>query len=204
MRLSECKRCSLSKTRLNVVKPRGSTKSRIVFVGEAPGKNEDKIGKPFIGKSGYWMDRILKSLGLSSPNDYFITNVIQCRPVDSKGNNGKPTIGQILKCAPILNIQLNRVRPNLIIVMGGYAKDRLLNIPGPIGNYAGQLFWSEVYKNIFVMYHPATLVYNKKKYKPIFKKHLKILKRIIRDMDIMGEKKYWKKIGKNDGVGWLT
>lgn len=192
MKLKNCNKCSLSKTRKNVVVGKGSLDASIVFLGEAPGKNEDKIGKPFVGRAGKKLDWILEHTDIE--DDYYITNVVKCLPKRKNGKNGKPTKEQIKKCGKWLDIQLNKIRPNLIVTLGDYAKNRVLDLPErPLENYAGRIFISERYNLIFVMYHPATLLYNKKKYLPYFKKHIKKLNKMIEVLDLRSEE-YWEKI----------
>jgi len=207
--LANCKRCSLHQHRTNVVfgadiLKNSVGKARIVFIGEAPGRDEDKQEVPFVGKAGQLLQKIIKGIGLEE-EDYYITNTVKCRPVKSGTNkNGKPTITQTLKCASLLNKELNAIKPNLIITLGGYAKDRILDIPGPITPLENTLYWSETYKNVFVMLHPANLIYDKEKYKPVFQKNVKKLKKIIKDMDILSpEAKVWEEIDTKKELLWL-
>ncbi len=208
--LANCKRCSLHQYRNNVVfnadiLKKSAGKARIVFIGEAPGKDEDRLGVPFVGKAGKILHKIIEGIGLKE-EDYYITNVVKCRPTKDEGRkNGKPTLTQILKCAPILNKELNVIKPNLIITLGAYSKDRILDIPGPITPIANQLYWSETYKNVYVMLHPASLIYDKEKYMPIFKEGIRMLKKVISDFDVLSpEVKFWEEINTKKELLWLS
>ena len=195
MKLKNCTGCSLSKTRANVVVGKGSLNAKVVFLGDLPIKKEDESGIPFIGKEGKMFDKVLKAAGLSE-GDYYVTNVIKCRNLLPNGMAGKPTPEQIVKCGRWLNIQLNRIKPGLIVAMGGYAKDRLLDLPGPVSRFVGKAFVSETYNTVFVMYHPATLLYNYDEYRPKFRKHLAKLRQLIAALDLENEN-YWNKIEPN-------
>ena len=198
MKLKNCNRCSLSETRDKVVVGRGSLDAKVVFIGEAPGQAKSKTGIPFIGQAGKMFDKIVKAIGLEE-NDFYVTNVIKCIPLRQNGKNGKPTVEQIVKCGKWLNIQLNRIKPNIIVTLGGYAKNRVLDLPGPIGKYVGKSFVSEIYNVVFVMYHPATLLYNKKEYLPKFKRHIADLKKLMAELDV-DNSNYWKEIKPTEGL----
>jgi len=187
MKHSECTLCSLRKHRTQVVLPKIVGTPEYGFIGEAPGKNEDKSGEPFVGAAGQWEKRIRKFLGIN--NNYFITNVVSCRPVVLDGNgkivkNGKPTAHQMMKCSVWLDKLIERYKVRLLILYGDYATRQVLGFYPPLYSYVGKFFESSRYgnKKCFVLYHPACLVYDKKMYKPKFNKHLTHLKTFIHDV----------------------
>ena len=179
MKLGQCKKCSLSKTRTQVCIPRGSITAKVMFVGEAPGEKEDKEGVPFIGPAGQYLEKIIKAMGLKE-GDYYITNVVKCRPVKN-GRNAKPSPGQISRCAPYLDREIKKIKPLVLIALGGYAKDRLLDIPGAVGKFVGNVYENK-YGRIYVMYHPASILYNKEEMIKAFKKHIKYFKIVYQDL----------------------
>lgn len=149
-----CEKCSLHKTRTNTVPGSGSVMSDIVFVGEAPGKDEDEQGLPFVGRSGKLLTKVLEELGRSR-KDVFILNVIKCRPPE----NRDPSSEEIKQCTPYLKKQLEIVKPKVIITLGKYASQNLLDTDAGIGMLRGQ--WHE-YEGIPLMavYHPAYILRN--------------------------------------------
>ena len=152
--IKNCLNCSLGKTRTNFVFGSGNPNSNIVFVGEAPGKNEDLEGKPFVGRSGKLLDKILHAINLSR-NDVYILNVIKCRPPENRNPNAQ----EIEECEPYLKEQLNIIKPKLIVALGRVSamtllqtKESLLNLRNKIHQYEGIDF--------LVTYHPAALLRN--------------------------------------------
>lgn len=161
--------------------PRGNLAAKVVFVGEAPGEKEDKAGIPFIGPAGQYLEKIIKAMGLKK-GDYYITNVVKCRPIKSGTNrNGKPTRGQISKCAPYLDKEIKRIKPLITVALGGYAKDRLLDLPGSMSKFVGKAYKNK-YGVVYVMYHPASILYDKENKIKEFKKHIKYFKTILEDL----------------------
>ena len=152
--IKNCLNCSLGKTRTNFVFGSGNPNSNIVFVGEAPGKNEDLEGKPFVGRSGKLLDKILHAINLSR-NDVYILNVIKCKPPENRNPNAQ----EIEECEPYLKEQLNIIKPKLIVALGRVSamtllqtKESLLNLRNKIHQYEGIDF--------LVTYHPAALLRN--------------------------------------------
>lgn len=186
-KLSQCRRCDLWKTRKNVVIGRGNKRASILFVGEAPGKNEDEQGEPFVGSAGSWFDKIIDFLKLDE-DDYYLTNVLKCRPHISRDNgttkNRKPEVVEIQACLPWLNAQIRKINPELIILMGDVVLSAVLGFSGIIKNgHRGRAYYegNTIY---FVLCHPAILVYNKKDQLAEYKKDLKALKDLIRKVGI--------------------
>jgi len=157
--IKDCTKCSLSETRTNFVFGMGNPNSDIVFVGEAPGKNEDLQGKPFVGRGGKLLDKILLAIDLTR-KDIYILNVLKCRPPE----NRDPNSNEIETCEPYLKKQLKIIKPKLIVALGRISamtllrtKESLTNLRNKIHKYEGI--------DLLVTYHPAALLRN-----PNFKK----------------------------------
>ena len=152
--LGDCRRCPLAGTRRQLVFGVGNPQARLVLVGEAPGREEDERGEPFVGEAGRLLDRILFAMGLSRAEVY-ICNVLKCRPPD----NRDPEPGEIACCEPFLIRQLTAIRPQVIVALGLFAVQTLLQSKVPIGKVRGT--WQE-YQGIPLMptYHPAYLLRN--------------------------------------------
>jgi DNA polymerase len=155
-----CRKCDLGLLRTNAVPGEGNSKARIVLVGEGPGADEDAQGRPFVGRAGQLLDRIIEACGLNR-SDIFICNVLKCRPPD----NRDPRPEEIKACLPYLQRQIEIIEPEIIIAMGAHAARTLLNTNRPIGQLRGQ--FHEYYAglgrpSIKVMptYHTAYLLRN--------------------------------------------
>lgn len=114
--LGDCKRCGLCQTRTNIVFGVGNAEAKIMFVGEAPGADEDRKGEPFVGKAGQLLDRWLTDLGLSRA-DVYIANVLKCRPP----GNRDPKPEEVAKCSPFLRAQIRAIRPGVVVALGRHA-----------------------------------------------------------------------------------
>ena len=155
-----CRKCAvLCDTRTKVVFGSGDEKARLVFVGEAPGYNEDQQGLPFVGRAGGLLDKILSAIGMNR-DEVYITNILKCRPPE----NRNPLNDEIANCEPYLIGQLDLIKPKLICALGTYAAQTLLRTKTPISKLRGRF---HLYHNILLMptYHPAFLLRN-----PSFKK----------------------------------
>ena len=150
--MGECTRCKLHKTRTNIVFGVGSPKARLMFVGEAPGEDEDLQGFPFVGKAGQLLTKMIEAMGLRR-DDVYICNTVKCRPP----NNRNPEPDELLACEPFLKGQLGAVKPEVIVTLGKFAAQALLREQTPITRLRGQ--WRE-YEGIPVMptFHPAYLL----------------------------------------------
>ena len=152
----ECQRCQLCEGRANVVGPSGDLNARLVFVGEAPGATEDIIGKPFVGKAGKMLDRLLAENGL--PRDWImITNAVKCRPP----NNRRPTREEVDACRPYLVDDL-RGRC-LVVALGLTASEGLLGRKVSLKVDANKVFQVDLgQETISVMptYHPSACLFN--------------------------------------------
>ena len=152
--LGDCCRCGLGKTRNKLVFGVGNPNARLVLVGEAPGREEDEKGEPFVGEAGRLLDRILFAMGLSR-DEVYICNVLKCRPP----NNRDPEPDEVATCEPFLIRQLAAIQPEMIVALGRFAIQTLLRSKVPIGKLRGT--WQE-YQGIPLMptYHPAYLLRN--------------------------------------------
>lgn len=151
-----CNRCVLCKSRQNVVIERGNRTAKWLFVGEAPGAEEDKEGKPFVGKAGQLLDKMILSMNLDQNKDVYICNVIKCRPP----NNRNPDNEEINNCKNYLYNQINMVSPTIIIALGRFATQALLE--DNLFSINKLRLKKNFYKNIpvVVTYHPAYLLRN--------------------------------------------
>ena len=156
-----CRKCAhLAASRKNVVFGVGDIHSPLIFVGEAPGADEDEQGEPFVGKAGQLLTRIIQTMGFTRETVY-IANILKCRP-DTPGQtmgNRKPTPEEMQTCLPYLLAQLDIIQPKVIVALGATAVEGLLGKSGGITRLRGQ--WQE-FRGVPVMptYHPAYLLRN--------------------------------------------
>ncbi len=152
--LGDCKRCKLHDKRNHIVFGEGSSTADLVFVGEAPGRDEDMQGKPFVGRAGKLLTDIIKAMGLER-KDVYICNILKCRPPE----NRNPESDEIVACEPFLIKQLEAIRPRVICAMGKFAAQTLLETGAAISMLRGRF---HSYHGIKLMptYHPAYLLRN--------------------------------------------
>jgi uracil-DNA glycosylase family 4 len=150
--LGDCTRCKLHRTRTNIVFGVGNPRARLMFVGEAPGEDEDLQGFPFVGKAGQLLTKMIEAMGLRR-DDVYICNTVKCRPP----NNRNPEPDELLACEPFLKGQLGAVKPEVIVTLGKFAAQSLLREQTPISRLRGQ--WRQ-YEGVPVMptFHPAYLL----------------------------------------------
>lgn len=174
--LGDCCRCLLSQGREHIVFGCGNENARVVFVGEAPGREEDKQGIPFVGEAGRLLDRMLFAMGLSR-EDVYICNVQKCRPPGDRD----PQPDEIMACEPFLARQLSAIRPRVIVTLGRFAAQVLLKDQEAISLLRGQ--WRE-YEGIPLMptYHPAYLLRNPATKREVWE-DLKLVMSRLRDSD---------------------
>ena len=153
--VAECTACGLCKTRRNTVFGVGDESAQWMIVGEAPGAEEDARGEPFVGQAGRLLDSMLAALKLGRADNVYIANVLKCRPP----GNRNPEPGEVAQCSPHLVRQLELIRPKLILAMGRFAAQTLLNTEASIASLRGKL---HEYKGVpvIVSYHPAYLLRN--------------------------------------------
>ncbi|HLL70502.1 MAG TPA: uracil-DNA glycosylase [Pyrinomonadaceae bacterium] len=150
--VGECLRCPLHKSRTKIVHSEGNAKARLMFVGEAPGADEDASGRPFVGRAGQLLNKIIEAIGLKR-EDVFIGNVNRCRPPQ----NRTPTHEEAATCKPFLLREIALLRPEVIVVLGNTAMKNLLDTKEGITKLRGTFM---DYKGIKVMptFHPAYLL----------------------------------------------
>jgi DNA polymerase len=148
-----CRRCILSTSRTHAVPGEGNPSTVVMFIGEGPGFEEDRQGRPFVGRSGQYLNSVMEEVGIQR-SDVFITNVVKCRPP----NNRLPRKGEIGTCTlHYLYAQIEMINPKLIVLLGGVAAKTLLGVKN-IGAVRGRLIEKEGRKYL-VGYHPAVRFY---------------------------------------------
>lgn len=155
-----CRKCELGSSRKNAVPGEGNPNARIMFVGEAPGADEDAQGRPFVGRAGKLLDKIIIACGLNR-SDVFIGNILKCRPP----GNRDPKAEEIVSCLPYLQEQIEVIRPEVIVALGAHAAKTLLGSKKAIGQLRGR--FHEYYTSpdaepvkLMPTYHPAYLLRN--------------------------------------------
>ena len=178
--IKECKKCDLYRTRNNLVFGEGNPGSKLVFIGEAPGREEDREGRPFVGEAGKLLTRLIKGIGLERSAVY-ITNIIKCRPPE----NRDPLPEEIEKCRGYLLHQLEIIKPKLLCTLGRHSTYSLLGISGPFGNIRGKVYEykgiSETSLKVVPTYHPAALLYHPGWSNDVME-DLKIIKQLYEDV----------------------
>ena len=161
--INQCKKCELSLTRLNTVPGEGSMNAKVVLVGEAPGKKEDELGRPFVGRAGLLLDSLLDGVG-QQRNEIYILNILKCRPP----KNRRPKKAEIESCENYLMGQLEDLKPRVVAPMGNsslsYFQRKYGLEKAVIGDVHGKSFeiktgWGPTL--LFPLYHPAAAIYNR-------------------------------------------
>lgn len=149
-----CPKCDLCQTRTRTVFGEGDPDARLMFIGEAPGENEDLQGRPFIGKAGELLTKMINGMGLAR-DEIYIVNIVKCRPPD----NRVPSSDEVATCTPYLERQIELVRPEVIVTLGLPSSQYMLQSKTPMGKMRGQ--W-HAWRGIALMptYHPAYLLRN--------------------------------------------
>jgi len=170
---ANCRQCPLAQTRKNVVFGAGSLKAQVVFVGEAPGADEDEQGRPFVGRAGQLLtDIIVKGMKLAR-KDVYICNILKCRPP----GNRNPLPEEINQCEPFLKKQLQLIRPRVICALGKFAAQTLLKMETPITALRGRFYDYEGIK-LMPTYHPAYLLRNPSAKKQVWEDVQRIMKEV--------------------------
>jgi DNA polymerase len=152
--LGDCRRCRLHAGRSHLVFGEGSPHARLVFVGEGPGFDEDRLGRPFVGRAGKLLDKMIQAIQLKR-EEVYICNVVKCRPPD----NRTPSTDEIEICSPFLFRQLEAIQPDVICVLGLCAAQTLLERAPSMGGVRGKLMkWRGI--PLMCTYHPAYLLRN--------------------------------------------
>lgn len=159
-KVGKCRKCGLGAERTNAVPGEGNSNAQIVFVGEAPGADEDAQGRPFVGRAGKLLDKIINAMGLQR-QDVFICNILKCRPP----GNRDPKPDEINSCLPYLQKQIETLNPEIIVALGAHAAKTLLDTSETIGKLRGR-FHEYVTSpgrepvKLMPTYHPAYLLRN--------------------------------------------
>ena len=156
----QCRKCGLGSLRTNAVPGEGNPNARIMFVGEGPGADEDAQGRPFVGRAGQLLDKVISAMGLKR-SEVFIGNILKCRPPE----NRDPRADEIINCLPYLQRQIEIIEPEIIVALGAHAAKTLLNTTKSIGQLRGQ--FHEYYSGLgrppiklMATYHTAYLLRN--------------------------------------------
>jgi DNA polymerase len=165
-----CRKCPLGRARLNFVFGTGNPDAALMFVGEGPGFDEDHKGEPFVGRAGQLLNKIIAAMGLLR-EDVYIANITKCHPMidpsnpDKRGNDRPPTSEEMAGCMPILEEQMNIIKPRVLCALGSTAAKGLLKTDEAIGKLRGKVFdftagGGAVKMKLVPTYHPAALLRN--------------------------------------------
>lgn len=176
-----CERCHLREKCTQVVMGEGSIKNKIMFIGEGPGADEDRIGRPFVGRAGRLLDRIFKAINIKR-EDVYITNIVKCRPP----NNRTPTINEAKACMPILKSEINLIDPKVIVPLGSTALKYIVDRDMAITKHRGKWIKRGKYY-LFPTFHPAYLLRNANMKKAAWR-DFKVIKKAILRINELKEK----------------
>jgi DNA polymerase len=151
----KCTKCDLCKTRANSVPGKGNFQSKVIFVGEAPGRNEDKSGEPFVGVAGQKLSIALEEAGISR-DEVYITNIVKCRPP----NNRVPSTNERNTCQEYLKQEISIIKPKIICLLGNTAFNSILG-GSEITKFRGKIVQKDN-QLYFLTIHPAATIYNQK------------------------------------------
>jgi len=175
--VGDCSRCRLGTSRDMLVFGEGNPDAGIVFVGEGPGANEDRTGRPFVGRAGKLLDRILEAIGLDRDSVY-IANVVKCRPP----GNRTPSSHEVERCLWILTEQLSIMNPGAIIALGASAARTLTGSRSGIGQMRGDFHrYGDI--PLLVTYHPAALLRSESLKRPVWE-DMKMLRKLLDELEL--------------------
>lgn len=178
-----CKKCPLHKSRISVVFGEGCPGTKVMFVGEGPGYDEDRQGRPFVGRAGQLLTKIIESIGLKR-EDVYITNIVKCHPMinpgtpDRRGNDRPPTEEEVSQCLPFLKKQIAVIKPVAMMTLGNSAARTLLGTQTGISKLRGQVHDMDNIK-LIPTYHPAALLRNPS-LKPYVWEDMKLLRCLLK------------------------
>ncbi len=174
--LGDCQRCKLHSGRNKIVFGQGNPRAELVFVGEGPGAEEDRQGVPFVGKAGELLTRMIEAMGFTR-DEVYICNIVKCRPP----RNRDPEPDEVTACEPFLKAQLAILQPRVIVAMGKYAAQTLLDDKTPISRLRGQ--WSS-YAGVDLMptFHPAYLLRNASAKRPVWQDLQEVVRHLGREL----------------------
>ena len=176
---SNCSKCALCESRTHIVPDRGNSEARVMIIGEAPGENEDRQGKAFVGRAGRLLDQMMKDAGFDTDQDSLIVNVVKCRPPDNRA----PKPEEVKACFPFLARQIELVKPSYILLLGATAmkhvfpEKKSFSMASQVGNF----FTDPKYPGVecMALFHPAYLLRDPRK-KPLMAEHIERFKRAWR------------------------
>ena len=172
-----CTKCPLCQSRTLAVPGDGKTSARVMLIGEAPGREEDETGHPFVGAAGRFLDHVLEGTGINR-DDLFITNIVKCRPP----NNRTPRAGEVETCTSnYLFEQIELINPALIMLLGGVAAKRMLGVKS-VNEARGRLIEREG-RNYIVGYHPAVRFYREDLGEKVME-DFALLKRVLKKLSL--------------------
>jgi DNA polymerase len=160
--IGDCRRCKLAPTRTNIVFGSGNPTADLVFVGEAPGFDEDQQGLPFVGRAGQLLTKIIESIGLKR-EEVYICNVLKCRPPE----NRNPEPDEVASCKPFMLRQLQAIRPKIVCCLGTFAAQTVLQTAAPISRLRGK-FHDIDGMRIIATFHPAYLLRSPEKKREVW------------------------------------
>jgi uracil-DNA glycosylase family 4 len=173
--LGDCKRCKLHRTRQTIVFGEGNERATLMFIGEGPGYDEDVQGRPFVGKAGQLLTKIIESINLPR-EEVYIANIIKCRPPQ----NRNPEPDEIQSCNPFLMKQIRVIRPRIICALGTFSAQTLLKTDTKISALRGKFFDLEGIK-VIPTYHPAFLLRNPERKREVWEDMKKIAEGLNND-----------------------
>ena len=166
--VAACPRCKLAKSRTRVVFGQGNPRAELMFVGEAPGRDEDEQGAPFVGAAGQLLTKIVEAMGMKR-DEVYIVNTVLCRPP----NNRNPEPDEIATCRPFLEEQIRLVRPRVIVTLGTFAAQAILETKDPISQLRGR--WHVAHgARVMPTFHPAFLLRSPNRKKDVWEDMQKV------------------------------
>jgi len=171
--LGDCRRCMLCETRKNLVFGVGSSSARVLFVGEAPGRDEDLQGEPFVGEAGQLLTKMIRAMGYER-QEVYICNVLKCRPPE----NRNPSPEEITECSPFLLRQVRSIAPKAIVALGTFASQTLLETREPISRLRGR-FHDYHGTPLMPTFHPAFLLRSPEKKREVWEDLQKVMKLML-------------------------
>lgn len=170
--LEDCRRCALSETRTTIVFGVGNPAAEVMFIGEAPGKQEDLGAEPFIGAAGKYLNKLLALAGLER-KEIYIANVLKCRPPE----NRDPRADEIEVCTPFLREQVRAINPEILVTLGNFATRFILRTDRGITGLRGRVHITGRF-SVLPIFHPAAAIYDRNK-EPIMEADFALLGRLI-------------------------
>lgn len=167
--IADCRKCSLAGNRTNVVFGEGNPFALLMFIGEGPGAEEDRLGRPFVGAAGQLLDRILAACGITR-EEVYIANIVKCRPP----GNRAPLREEAQACLPHLRRQIELIKPRIIVLLGSTALQYLVSSEARITKTRGQWIDRLYGAQVMPTYHPAALLRDPSKKRPVWEDFQKI------------------------------